>query len=65
MRSPGFLFGARERRLLGKEDSSVSPDPGLCPDSAAGGERELTKLSGTQVLIWKMRLVLLERALWL
>lgn len=33
----GFLSGAGGRRVVGKEDSSVTPDPGLCPGSAACG----------------------------
>lgn len=41
MKRHGFLIGAGERRLLGKEDSSRSTDPGLCPDSAACGMSEL------------------------
>lgn len=40
MKKRGFLVGAGERRLLGKEDSSVTRDPGLCPDSAACGVSE-------------------------
>lgn len=41
-----FLFGAGERRMFGKEDSAVTTDPGLCPDSTACGMSELLTSGG-------------------
>ena len=50
----------------GKQDSSAAADLGFCCDSAAKlARRDSTKLSGTRVLISKMRLILLKSALQL
>ena len=47
----------------GKQDSSVATDPGFCRDSEASGQERLTKLSGTRILISKMRLIQMKSAL--
>lgn len=47
----------------GKQEGSAATDPGFRPDSAARWQERLTKLSGTWVLISKMRLIRLKSAL--
>lgn len=47
----------------GKQEGSSATDLGFRPDSAVPWQERLTKLSGTRVLISKMRLIRLKSAL--